>query len=369
MAAIARGARATSAPLWFITRKHPPSIGGMERLSHELTTRMSRRRPTKLIAMRRPGWYLPVFLCVAASRLLVGCAMRRVALVHLSDGVLAPLALVARAFGVPVTVTLHGLDVVYRGTFYRVWRRLFLRDFDAYVCNSEATRDAALAAGLPGDRLAVIRIAIDAVAAAASPMPRDANRLLFVGRLVRRKGLAWFVAEVLPALAARRPDLKLVVLGDGPQRGAVIAAARAAAVEDRLVWPASRDDGTKASWLERAALCVMPNVSVAGDMEGFGIVALEAAAAGCPVLAADIEGLPEAVARGRAGRLVRSGDARAWIRAIDECLDDPAASRRAGDDARRYVIEASGWDGMIDRYERLFARLASSRADTGATDG
>ncbi len=56
------------------------------------------------------------------------------------------------------------------------------------------------------------------------------NCLLFVGRLVRRKGLAWFVADVLPALASQHAGLHLAVLGDGPERASIIAAARKAGV-------------------------------------------------------------------------------------------------------------------------------------------
>ena len=359
-ASLAACARAPFDRWWLVTRKYPPRIGGMERLSYEMTTRIAARRASAaVLVMRAPRWAWPLLLAATAGRLLHGCVRRDVALLHVGDPVLAPLAFLARAFGVPTVVTLHGLDVVHAAPAYRLWRRLFLRGFDAYVCISDATRRAALAAGLPAGRLQVIGVGVDAPPPAPGPVARDANRMLFVGRLVQRKGLAWFVREVLPALAATRPDLRLVVLGDGPERRSVSAAARAAGVDDRLLWPEVRDDVQKAEWFARAALCVMPNVAVPGDLEGFGIVALEAAAAGCPLIAADIEGLRDATAGGRAGTLVRSGDARAWIRTIDERLADASLNRRAGDEARDYVRRHCGWDAIADAYERLFATLAS----------
>lgn len=347
---------------WFITRKYPPAVGGMERLSFEVTTRIAKRRPTTIVALRAPQWTLPAFLLVAAARLTWGCVLRQVGLVHLGDPVLAPLAFVARAFGIPTVVTLHGLDVVHRSRAYALWRSMFLRGFARYVCISGATRQVARDAGLPAERLAVIGIGIDPGSDVTPRESRDANMLLFVGRLVRRKGVAWFVAEVLPTLATRHRDLHLAIIGDGPERPAVIASARSGGVAERLVWPEPRSNAAKAAWMARASLCVVPNVAMPGDIEGFGIVALEAAAAGCPVLAADVDGLPDAVAHGKAGTLLPSGDAKAWIDAIQARIADPAANERIGDDARRYVLASCGWEGVIDAYERLFASLAVGEA-------
>jgi phosphatidylinositol alpha-1,6-mannosyltransferase len=332
----------------------------MERLSYELTTRMSRRRPVTIVAMRGRARALPIFLVAAAWRLLIGCARREVALVHLGDPVLAPLAAIARAFRIPVVVTLHGLDIVYAAPAYRLWRRVFLRGFDAYVCISDAARAAARAAGLPPGRLHVIGIGADA-ASRGEALPRERECVLFVGRLVRRKGLAWFVRQVLPALAAARPGLRLVVLGDGPEREAIVANARDAGVAQCLAWPASRDDIEKAAWFARATLCVLPNIRVPGDMEGFGIVALEAAAAGCPVVASDLEGLREALAGGKTGTLVTPEDAAAWIDAVSGLLDDPVQRERKADAARRHALRHFRWDDVVDAHERLFAAAIDRR--------
>jgi phosphatidylinositol alpha-1,6-mannosyltransferase len=332
----------------------------MERLSYELTTRISQRHPTVVVAMRPGAWMLPGFLVVAASRLLVACARGEVDLVHLSDGVLAPLALIPRAFRIPVSVTLHGLDVVCRAPLYRLWRAIFLGRLDSYVCNSSATRDVAARSGLPPARLHVIGIGVDAPST-KPPLHRERECLLFVGRLVRRKGLAWFVRHVLPALASDRPALRLVVIGDGPERDAIHASAREAGVADRLSLLASQSDAEKESWYARATLCVMPNIRVPGDMEGFGIVALEAAAARCAVVASDLEGLRDALAGGRVGTLVASEDAQAWIRALRERLDDDAGRERAAEDARRYVLRRCRWDDIVTAYERLFAAEVVAR--------
>ncbi|MHB8494832.1 MAG: glycosyltransferase [Casimicrobiaceae bacterium] len=349
---------------WFITRKYPPAVGGMERLAYEVTTRLAKRRRLTVVAPASRAGVLPGFFITSTFRLLVGCIKGEVSLLHLGDPVLAPLAGIARVFGVPTTVTIHGLDVAYRQPMYRLWRRLFLRGFEAYVCISEVARAAAIAASLPAERLHVIGIGVDVPNSASNPVVRESDLLLFVGRLVPRKGLAWFVREVLPRIAARRPRLRLAILGDGPERVAIVSVAAAVGVADRLIWLGMLDNSAKADWFARAAICVMPNVVIDDDLEGFGIVALEAAAAGCALLAADLQGLREAVADGQSGRLVPPEDRDAWVAALAEWLDDEAARTAAGARGRRYVARCRGWTGIIDAYEALFVQIAATKGGT-----
>lgn len=354
--------RRTSAPSqwWFVTRKYPPAVGGMERLSWEVTTRLATRQPVHVVAMRKRMPGLAPFMIGAALRVLAGCIGKRVSLLHVGDPVLAPLAAIARAFRVPTVVTIHGLDVVYPHPVYRAYVRWFLCGFDAYVCISDAVRRAAIEAGIPGDRIRVIGIGIDRTLPADIEMTREENRLLFVGRLVRRKGVAWFVRDVLPRLAAMRPLLKLAILGDGPERAAIVAAAQEAGVSECLIWLGVTSEQAKVDELSRATICVMPNVAVAGDIEGFGIVALEAAAAGCPLLASRLEGVRDAVSDGESGVLVTAHDADAWVRALDHWLSDPPARADMGRRAREHVALRRGWDTIIDSYERLLLEVARS---------
>ena len=355
-------APASRARWWLVTRKYPPSLGGMERQSFELTTRLARRRPTTIFAIR-PKQSLPAFFAAAALRIFTACARGDVRLLHLGDGVLAPLARIARAFRVPAIVTLHGLDVVHDSTSYRVWRRALPYAADHYVCVSEATRAAAIARGIEGGRTSVIRNGVDAQDATLARR-RDGACLLFVGRLVRRKGLAWFIRAVLPALAVDRPALRFVVIGEGPERENVLRAAFEAGVEARVRMLGAVGDAEKADWFARATACVLPNIHVNRDIEGFGLVALEAAGAGCPVFAAALEGLVDAVVDGVTGTLLPAQDAPAWIAALGACLDDPEAAARAGEIARGHVQRFFGWEGVADAYEALFTRFANDRSHT-----
>jgi phosphatidylinositol alpha-1,6-mannosyltransferase len=334
----------------------------MELLSFELTSRLARRRPARVLALRRGTPWLPLFLVAAAARLALAARRGEVALVHLGDPVLSPLGRLAQRFGIPACVTVHGLDASYPHPLYRRWLRGSFDRLDAYVCISRAAREAAIAAGAPPAKTVVIGVGLTAPSLSTGSVTRDADRLLFVGRLVRRKGLGWFVEAVLPELVRRRAGVRLAVVGAGPERAVIERAAAVAGVGDRIDWLGALPDNAKWAWLRRAAVCVMPNIRVPGDVEGFGIAALEAAAAGCPLVAADLDGLPDAIERDEGGLLVPAQDAAAWTNAIVRLLEDEPRARQLGARAERWVRLHRGWDAVCDRYEALFDRLTAERA-------
>ena len=173
--------RDTGVETWFITRKYPPRIGGMELLSWELTTRLARRRRTRVFSLQRGSLWLPFFLMRCALAIAVRGARRKIGILHLGDPVLAPLGRLAKALRIPVCVTVHGLDVTYSHPLYRLWLRTFFYDFDAYICISRATRSEAVARGVPEMRTRVIGLGVAPLP--ARTVPRELDLLVFVGRL------------------------------------------------------------------------------------------------------------------------------------------------------------------------------------------
>lgn len=328
----------------------------MQTLSWELTTRLAKRRRARILVLRRGSGWLPFFFVRTALTLLANGVRGCIAIVHLGDPVLAPIGKLAKSLNIPVCVTVHGLDVTYPQRFYQWWLRQFFTNFDAYICISNAARNAAIARGAPAERTVVIGIGVTIPAIISRG--RQPGSLLFVGRLVRRKGLEWFVRFVLPRVAAYRADARLAVIGRGPERKVIQAAALAAGVADRIDWLGAVPESEKQAWLQRASVCIVPNVHVPDDVEGYGIVALEAAAAGCPLVVADVDGLREAIAEGRGGLLVRSQDADAWTTAIVRFLDNPVDAATRGDRARQWAASERNWDTVCDGYERTFDAIA-----------
>jgi phosphatidylinositol alpha-1,6-mannosyltransferase len=118
-------------------------------------------------------------------------------------------------------------------------------------------------------------------------------------------------------------------------------------------------DATKWALYQRCDIVVMPNIRVAGDVEGFGLVALEASAIGKPVAAADLEGLRDAVVPGENGWLFAAGDAHVWIEGLAFALQDRTALAVLGSSARVYS-ERFDWKTIGERYAAIANRFAAA---------
>jgi phosphatidylinositol alpha-1,6-mannosyltransferase len=360
----------------FITRKHPPSVGGMQKLSYQLIQAISQRTATRVVAWGGSQAFLPVFLPYAFLRAILILATRRdVALIHLGDSVLAPLGMVLKGlFRLPIVVTVHGLDVTFPHPLYQWLIPRCLHRLDRLICVSAAAREACRQRGILPEHCTIIPNGIDA-AAFHTRSPEEARRLLearlgyplgdralllTVGRLVERKGVAWFVASVLPRLVAARPDIVYLVVGEGPQRGDIETAVQAKGLEGHVVLLGQVDEATLRAAYASAHVFVMPNIPIPGDMEGFGLVALEACTAGCCVVVADLEGIPDAIVPGQNGFLVPPGDTDGYVNTILPLLSDEQRRLSLGRQAQRFVREHYSWEHVAEQYLAVFREVSSS---------
>jgi phosphatidylinositol alpha-1,6-mannosyltransferase len=186
--------------------------------------------------------------------------------------------------------------------------------------------------------------------------------MLTVGRLVPRKGHAWFVERVLPRILAVWPEACYVMVGAGPeeQRIRSLVARSRVGANAFLLGRVPSDDAACA--YAGADLFIMPNLPWRGDMEGFGLVALESAAHGLPVLAADLEGIRDAVVPGHTGYLLKSGDAELWSATVLRLLADQRALKDLGAEACATAQAQYTWSKMADQYESLFRDLVSENS-------
>jgi len=177
--------------------------------------------------------------------------------------------------------------------------------------------------------------------------------VLFVGRLASNKGLLELV-EAFDHLAKADPSAQLVLVGeDGGMRTAVEARARALGVVDRTHLIGHLDDDTLLSAAYREArVTVLPS-----EYEAFGLVLLESLAAGTPVVASRVGGIPEFVEEGKAGLLVPPKTPAALAEAVERVWSDRDLARRLGEYGRDHVVPRYSWDVLADRLDAIYREV------------
>lgn len=315
-----------------------------------------------------------LFLICALARGLLAAKGGSYTLVLGGSGVVAPVTrMVARVAGAKSSLFVHGLDLVAASSIYQ---RLFvpaIRQHDLIIANSENTRRLAIERGCheaavsivnPGCLLPEPGTAPNVDTLRSDNALDDARIVLFVGRMIRRKGLLPFIREAWPHIAMRVDQAKLVVVGDSPadalHRDASDAreldSAVAAAPPDSIRFLGKVDDDVLAACYASADCLVFPLIPVDGDVEGFGMVATEAASWGTPTIAFRVGGVADAISDELSGRLISPGDYESFAEAvIDACTQQPYDE----DDIRQFASEFS-WPRYAKKLRRALD-LASAQ--------
>ena len=243
---------------------------------------------------------------------------------HFASGGRSALPL-AKALGVPLIVTLHGSDVTVRGQQPDRYRSL-QKEASLFICVSRSIRDHAFAAGFPEEKLMVHHIGIDRTVFTPQSSAQRQQTILFVGRLVEKKGCEYLL-RAMPYIQKAHPRSELTVIGDGPLRGQLEALAGELRIRCRF-------SGAQSSAAVRDALCTakvfcVPSVTAAnGDSEGLPTVFAEAQAMGVPVVSTTHGGIPEIILDGVNGLLVPERDYMSLAEAITSLLGDDALWQR-----------------------------------------
>jgi phosphatidylinositol alpha-1,6-mannosyltransferase len=322
------------------------------------------------------------FLGRAAWQIRRAVKQNNVDVVLFSSMVTAALAIPLRGLfdrhGVTAAAIVHGLDVTTPFPPYQWLVPKVFDSLDAVLPVSRATAAACQERGLNADKVHVVPNGIDlerfpslddraamrgalrdALVADRYPLPDDALLLCSVGRQVERKGFTWFVEHVMPRLPNHA---HYWLAGDGPEHDAIQDTIDRYQLGERVRLLGRVSEENLVRLYRGADLFIMPNIPVEGDMEGFGIVMLEAGVCGCPVIASRLEGIRDVVEEGVNGHLVPPEDAQAFADAIRLYHDHPERLDADAAQAVDYVTQTFGWTAIADRYvETLAAVHGSSR--------
>jgi len=196
-----------------------------------------------------------------------------------------------------------------------------------------------LTANVPLERIDVHHLGVDLarVPERSAPGRRGRFSILFVGRMVEKKGFRILLAAVA-TLRARGRDLEVQAIGDGPEENALRAETSTAGLDDIVTFHGSQPHAVVLEWMSRCDCLALPSVTAAnGDQEGIPVTLMEAMAAGLPVVSTYHSGIPELVADDETGLLVPERDAAALAGAIDRLMTEEGLADRLAAGARRFV--------------------------------
>lgn len=269
--------------------------------------------------------------------------------IHVCDASLLPLgSMLRRISSGQLSVTACGLDVTYQALWYEWLMRYFLGIADVYVAISHATAAELVKRGVQKKKIIVIPCGVSPGATAVQEPVTDDRLLLTVGRLIPRKGTAWFLSHVFPRILQEMPDVRYVIAGSGPEEEHIRLIIKQLNLGNSVELKTDCSDKQRDELLSGAAVFVVPNIPVSGDIEGFGIACIEAAVRGTPVAAAHLEGLRDAVIDGETGRFFEPADAASCMETVLSLLHHPLSRSAVSSSALQHY----GWDVVFPMYRR-----------------
>lgn len=334
-----------------LTLDFPPSVGGVQQYLYEVSRRIAMHTRLTVVcpgidrlrAETEPFQVAPISAGTAGRfwRALAELRPHLIIVGHANLRLLVPPVRSRRRF----VAIAHGNDFE---SAQRRWHVAFFNHLLSrarpLITNSQANAHRLRALNLPAP--VVIPPGTDPARFVPPRTPRSMPPvLLTVGRLVPRKGIDT-VLRALPRLLDHTPQLEYWIAGDGPQRPALEELARNLGVTGAVKFLGFVADDELPQIYQRATIFVMPTRAdyEKGDVEGFGIVYLEASASGLPVVAARSGGAAEAVRDGETGVLVPPDDPHTLAESLTHLIDDPVLCRRLGRGGRLWVENEMNWD-------------------------
>jgi phosphatidyl-myo-inositol dimannoside synthase len=346
----------------FIARTYPPIIGGMQRFASDFYNNYKKLGKIDLLANPGGNKNLIYFFFKTLIFLIVNSG--RYDVIHFSDAILSPLVLAIRIFSnAKISFTVHGLDIVYTYFGYQKIIMPFLRKADRVFAVSQHTMEQCKTRGVSPEKLMVIpncmnfdrednedvsEIDGQKLFAKFNIDPRNKKILLTVGRLIKRKGHAWFLKNVFKQLPN---NYIYLIAGLGPEYDTLKSIVNESTLAGRAYLLGHISDSEKQYLYQIADLFIMPNISVQGDQEGFGIVLLEAGSHGLPVIAANLEGIRDAVIDGKTGHLVNEKD----VEGFQSAILDPNFNNQC---VKNIVIGLFDCANIVKMYHNEFEKMS-----------
>lgn len=358
----------------YVSHTHPPegaildNVGGMQRVSQQLLRELKRTPEVKvteetinvagegLVVLRTLG-----FLVKQLAELPLKVKESHADIVLFSSMVTASLSyFIRKRVAVPMVTINHGRDITLPNPIYQRFVPRIFPKLDGVISVSQATRLECIKRGMEPDKGVSLPNGFDFHNLNSFPDKIESRKflqenfdvsidnnfiLLTVGRKVKRKGHEWFVREVLPKI---KEKVVYITIGDGPEFDNIEQAARESRFNERVHLLGHQPDSVLKKVYAAADLFVMPNIPVEGDMEGFGIVLLEANMARTPAVATNIEGIKDVITQGKNGYLIQPLNSDEFANQVNDLLKIDL--EQFSEQARTYVRDKFSWGKVAKQY-------------------
>ena len=383
----------------FVSHKYPPATGGMEKQSYELIQGMHEFATVRKIVYTGEESYLQFFRKLNKRINSMLQQYPGIRLIHFNDGLMAAACLWHKGYShLRRVVTVHGLDVVFPLAIYQRFILPRFNRYDQIIAVSQATAKEAVYRGIDQNKIFVIPNGIDhklqfgidlEVAHAFRKkynLQKDDKILVLLGRPVKRKGFSWFIREVLPKLPKEYKvlmagpfspeptkveknlswfpsswqNLYQLFMGFPSDQVALRTLLNDKCYEGRVQHLGKLPQPELEVFLNCSDAFIMPNIHVPGDMEGFGLVCLEASVCGALVIASAIDGITDAIQDQKNGFHIKSEDVECWVSGIKEVLDDNEVVHQKREAFRQFTLANFSWSKMVQAYAKKFEELLSN---------
>ncbi len=358
----------------YISHLHPPpdavlkNIGGMQRVSMQLLHEFENDKELEVQKLTlETGWKfieIKTFFFLLRLWFFLPSYIKK----HKPDVVLFSSMVtgsvawfVRKRVKIPMVTISHGHDVTLTQPLYQWLVPKTFNSLDGVISVSSATREECINRGLDPVKSKVLPNGFDArnldnVISKELARKEFENAtgidfsgrkiLLTVGRLIKRKGHEWFVKNVLPATDE---NISYVIIGDGGEKSAIMKAIEESDMSERVFMLGRQPDEVLDLAYSASDLFIMPNIKVPGDMEGFGVVLLEANIHHTPAIATDIEGMRDVIENGENGFKIPLLDSEKFAETINDLVRKDL--RLLSEKSAKFARTQFNWISVSERYK------------------
>ena len=320
-----------------------------------------------LANLKRNRWcylLLPFYFISQLAALLRILRHQRIDLIHahwlIPQGLTVAIAGVFTKNMPAMICTSHGGDLLgLNGLLLSSIKRWVIRCSSLLTVVSQTMAERALSLGARPEKLKTVSMGVEtsSLFTPDTGTPRVDNEVLFVGRLVEKKGCTYLL-DAMPEILRRHADTRLRIVGSGPEEEVLKRQADRLGVAHAVTFHGAVNNAEIPNLYRRATVFVAPSIVTAqGDQEGLGLVLVEALACGCPSVASDLPAIRDVIIHEDTGWLVPQKSPEAIANAVVKLLSEPSLRRQLAVNGRAHAIRNFDWGIVSSRYGRLLDEL------------